>query len=73
MKCKLGMTNKTAFCDEMPGYEDGGQGAVDIRLLGFGKAFNTISTALLERSCGSMGWKTGLFGEVKTGWTTGLQ
>jgi len=72
MECKLGLTHKTAFCDEMPGYGNGG-GAVDIRLLGFRKALNTVSTTLLERSCGSTGWKTGLSGEVKIGWTAGLQ
>lgn len=72
MKCKLDLTNKTAFYDEIPGYGDSG-GAVDKRLLGFRKAFNTVSTALLERSCGIRGCKTGLLGEVKIGWTTGLQ
>lgn len=48
-------------------------GAVDIRPLGFRKTFNTISTALLERSCGSTAWKARLLDEVKIGWTTGLQ
>lgn len=72
MKCKLGLTNKAAFCEEMPGYGDGGR-AVGIKPLGFRKAFNSVSTVLLERSCGNTGRKTGLLGEVKIGWTTGLQ
>lgn len=47
--------------------------AVDVRLLGFRKPFNTVSTALLERSCESTGWNTELLGKVKNGSATGLQ
>lgn len=48
MKCKLSLTNKAVLCNELPGYGDSVR-AVDIRLLGFRRAFNTVSTALLEK------------------------